>query len=80
MNVLKSLRNLFIARGSAGEVRSLLYVALDQGYLSADEFATMHSAVLDSAKLCAGMIRHLRKRADWKTKLSIFFASFCTLS
>jgi len=29
---------LFIARGSAAEVRSMLCVALDQGYLSEEEF------------------------------------------
>ena len=29
---------LFIARGSAAEVRSLLYVALDQSYITNEEF------------------------------------------
>jgi four helix bundle protein len=29
---------LFIVKASAGEVRSLLYVALDQGYIGAEEF------------------------------------------
>ena len=31
------IRFLFIARGSVGEVRSLLYVALDQSYINKDE-------------------------------------------
>ncbi len=29
---------LYIAKGSCGEVRSQLYAALDQGYLSDEEF------------------------------------------
>jgi four helix bundle protein len=29
---------IFIARGSAGEVRSMLYVALDQDYLTGETF------------------------------------------
>lgn len=29
---------LYISRGSAGEVRSLLYVACDLGYISEDDF------------------------------------------
>ena len=31
---------LYIAKGSCGEVRSQLYAALDQGYLSDEEFRT----------------------------------------
>ncbi len=32
------LQYLFIAKGSAGEVRTQLYIALDQGYVSQEEF------------------------------------------
>ena len=43
------IRFLFIARGSVGEVRSLLYVALGQGYLSESEFAEVYDLCIRSA-------------------------------
>jgi len=35
------LRHLGIAKGSAGELRSQLYVALDQSYITKDEFDSL---------------------------------------
>ena len=58
---------LFIARGSAGEVRSMLYVALDQGYINERQFSELKSLCVRSSQLCWGMIRHLRGNSDWKT-------------
>jgi four helix bundle protein len=58
---------LFIARGSAGEVRSMLYVALDQGYVSESQFSELKSLCVRSSQICWGMIRHLRDNSDWKT-------------
>ena len=46
---------LYIAKGSCGEVRSQLYVALDQGYLSRDQFDQM----LNSFKRISGMLSSL---------------------
>ncbi len=46
---------LYIAKGSCGEVRSQLYVALDQGYISRDHFDQM----LNSFKKLSGMIASL---------------------
>ena len=54
------IRFLFIARGSVGEVRSLLYVALDQGYLSGPEFDAVHDLCIRSAQVIWGLIRYLR--------------------
>ena len=48
---------LYIAKASAGEVRSHLYVALDQQYLTPDEFGKL----AEQAKLIAAMLRSLIK-------------------
>ncbi|HQO65044.1 MAG TPA: four helix bundle protein, partial [Syntrophorhabdus sp.] len=37
---------LFIAKGSAGEVRSQLYLALDLGYINQDVFDSLNSDLL----------------------------------
>jgi four helix bundle protein len=46
---------LYIAKGSCGEVRSQLYVAVDQGYLSKDRFTEL----LNSFKRLSGMLSSL---------------------
>lgn len=53
-------RGLFVdllgrAKGSSGEVRSQLYVALDAGYLGEDEFLHLRTA----AEHCSGKIQRL---------------------
>jgi four helix bundle protein len=53
-------RSLFIdllgrAKGSCGEVRSQLYVALDAGHISETDFARLRSA----PEACSGKIRRL---------------------
>jgi four helix bundle protein len=58
---------LFIARGSAGEVRSMLYLALDQAYINAEEFKDISDLCVRASQLCWGMIKHLQKNSDWKT-------------
>jgi len=55
------IRFLFIARGSVGEVRSLLYVGLDQGYLNDDEFSMTHELCIRVAQMIWGLIRYLRR-------------------
>ena len=62
---------LFIARGSAGEVRSMLYLALDQNYINEKEFKDISALCVRSSQLCWGMIRHLQKNSNWKTGMSI---------
>ena len=54
------IRFLFIARGSAGEVRSLLYVALDQGYITEAEFRNTCDLCIRSSQMIWGLIRYLR--------------------
>ena len=50
---------LYIAKGSAGEFRSLLYVALDAGYIDEPEFNELTSLALDAIRLLDGFIRYL---------------------
>ena len=62
---------VFIARGSAGEVRSMLYVALDQEYLTRETFKQCHELSIRCSQLCWGLIKHLKKHSNWKTKVLI---------
>ena len=52
---------LAIAKGSCGEVRAQLYVALDQGYFSADTFDQLFSSATEVGQLLAGFIRYLKR-------------------
>jgi four helix bundle protein len=40
---------LAIAKGSAGEMRSQLYIAFDQGYLDREDFVRLSSSASDTA-------------------------------
>ena len=66
-------RFLYIAKGSAGEVRSLLYVAMDQNYITEDDFQNNRAACLRSSKIIYGLIKHLQKHSGWKSGAKILF-------
>ena len=51
---------LSIAKGSAGEVRSQLYVALDQKYVTQTEFERLITGVNETARMINGLMRYLR--------------------
>ena len=68
------VRFLFIARGSVGEVRSLLYVALDQGYICEREFEKVFDLCVRQARIIWGLIRSLRSKVGWITGLRIIVA------
>ena len=59
---LEKLQFYNIARASCGEVRSLSYVMLDAGYLSADEQQQLLSLVGQTGRLISGLIRSTRLR------------------
>ena len=63
---------LYVARGSAGEVRNMLYVGLDQKYIDQQRFEQLKELAIRTSKACYGLIRYLSKNLDWKSKLSIF--------
>jgi len=51
---------LYIARGSAGEVRSQLYIALDLGYISKADFQEIFSKAEETSKAIFGFIKYLK--------------------
>jgi four helix bundle protein len=53
------IRYLRIAKGSCGEVRSQLYVALDQKYLSEEEFNTCMELCLKTSAKLSSLIKYL---------------------
>ena len=51
---------LFIAKGSAGEVRSQLYVALDLGYIEKDIFEELNTELITISQQLSGFLKYLR--------------------
>jgi four helix bundle protein len=56
---------LSIGKGSAGEVRSQLYVALDQDYVNRDDFELIYSKAKESGRVIAGLANYL-KQSDYQ--------------
>ncbi len=54
-------RFLDVAKGSAIEVQSLLYVALDLGYMARSDFERLHNMAEETVSLIAGFTRYLRR-------------------
>jgi four helix bundle protein len=52
---------LSIAKGSSGEVRSQLYVALDQNYISETEFNMIYNKATQNSRVIAGLIKYLNQ-------------------
>jgi four helix bundle protein len=51
---------LATAKGSAGEVKALLYVALDAGLTSAEQFQRISALADETSRLLAGFLRYLK--------------------
>ena len=54
-------RFLLIAKGSAGEVRAQLYVALDRGYIDESSFLETKMQTESVSRLIAGFIVYLKR-------------------
>lgn len=52
------------AKRSASEVQSVLYVALDVGYVKQDEFMLTYNLATTVRKICSGFIKYLRRTGD----------------
>jgi four helix bundle protein len=55
------LQFLAVAKGSCGEVRAQLYIALDQGYLSQDLFVNLSNNSDEIGRLISGLMKYLSK-------------------
>ncbi|RME51322.1 MAG: four helix bundle protein [Caldilineae bacterium] len=62
------LQFLTVAKGSAGEVRSQLYVAFDQGYIDEATFDKLMTSVLEISKTISGLMRYLQQTSLKGTK------------
>ncbi len=49
------------SKGSCGEVRSQLYVALDESYLTDDEFTELYELCLEIGRLLDGFTNYLQR-------------------
>ena len=54
---------LFVAKASAGEVRSQLYLAFDLEYITKQEFEGLIESVMEISKLLSGFIKYLSPKA-----------------
>jgi four helix bundle protein len=52
---------LSIAKGSSGEVRSQLYVALDQDYISESDFYLIYNKATENSRIISGLINYLKQ-------------------
>ena len=52
---------LYIAKGSAGEVRAQLYLALDRHYLTNDRFEMLSDKARKLSRMLYGLIRYLQQ-------------------
>jgi len=60
-NTDKEFRHfLFIAKASAGEVRSQLYLAYDLDYIEEQKFKELKHQILEISKLISGFIAYLK--------------------
>ncbi len=50
---------LHIAKGSCGEVRSMLYIALDLGYINQTKFDDLCNKSFEISKIISGLIKTL---------------------
>ena len=56
------MQYLFIAMSSSAEVRSHLYIAVDQGYLSKGSFESLYEQADRTGRIISGLIKYLRTK------------------
>ncbi|MCD6571530.1 MAG: four helix bundle protein [Deltaproteobacteria bacterium] len=56
---------LALAKGSSGEVRAQLYVALDQGYVTNEKFEELLQKTREVSSMISGFMKYL-KQSEWR--------------
>lgn len=64
-------RFLYIAKGSSGELRSQLYVALDQAFITQEEFNVTGDLLLSVSQQLGGFIKYLKQSGVRKKSMKI---------
>ncbi|HJZ79177.1 MAG TPA: four helix bundle protein [Pyrinomonadaceae bacterium] len=59
---------LSAAKGSAGELRAQLYVALDRNYIDDDRFRELATSATEIGRMIAGLMTYLRRSGIRGTK------------
>jgi len=59
---------LFIAMSSAAEVQSHLYIALDQKYITDNQFKRVYDQADKTGKMISSLIKYLRSKPTKQTK------------
>ena len=59
------LNFLAIAKGSCGEVRAQLYVALDQNYIDEKKFVSITDKLIETNRMISGLMKYLQQ-SDFK--------------
>jgi four helix bundle protein len=64
------LRFLRISRASAVETQSHLYIAVDLGYLTTEEFETLRNQTIKVTRLVGGFINYLSNHAEPNNRIT----------
>ncbi len=67
---------LSTAKGSAGEVRAQLYIALDQQYLTQDIFEHLSDLAIRTSRMISGLMTYLRKSGFKGSKFKVQSSKF----
>jgi four helix bundle protein len=67
---------LYIAKGSCGEVRTQLYAAIDQSYITSDDFKSGKELCVDISGQISGLIQYLKGSRLKGEKFKTEFKSF----
>ncbi|MGB7622238.1 MAG: four helix bundle protein [Terriglobia bacterium] len=62
------LQFLAFAKGSAGELRAQLYIAVDQQYIAPDEFDKIAGKITEVSRMLSGLMKYLQSSELQGTK------------
>ena len=62
-----TMKFLFIAKASAGEVRSMAYAGLDLGYFTPEQSEELKQLCVRCSKTTWGLIKSLQNKSNWRS-------------